>query len=137
MFLHPRERTRSAQRIPKAFIGHCLISLTAAIMSIASSNAADLAETAEVVPTISLTVPFDDLDLNRYEGAVAMYDRLDRAAKRVCATQRGTTLREREQYAGCIERAMNASIARLDRPVLSRYAQVRSGKPDAPRVVKR
>lgn len=137
MFLHSTERTRFAQRIPKAFISHCLISLTAAVMSVASANAADRAETAEVVPTISLTVPFDDLDLNRYEGAVAMYDRLHRAAKRVCATQWGTTLREREQYAGCVERAMSATIARLDRPVLSRYADERSGKPDAPRVVKR
>lgn len=137
MFLHSRERTRFAQRIPNAFIGHCLICLAAAVMSIASSHAADLAETADFVPTISLAVPFDDLDLNRYEGAVAMYDRLHRAAKRVCATQRGRTLREREQYAGCVERAMDASIAKLDRPVLSRYAHERSGKPGMPRVVKR
>jgi len=137
MSLHSTERTRCAQRIPNAFISHCLISLAAAVMSVASSNAADLEESVDVVPTISLTVPFDDLDLNRYEGAVAMYDRLHRAAQRVCAPQRGTTLREREQYAGCVERAMDVSIAKLDRPVLSRYAHERSGKPGMPRVVRR
>lgn len=135
MLFHSRERSRSAQRVPRAFISHCLISLTAAVLCVTSSHAAD-PEGADTVPTASLTVPFDDLDLNRYEGAIAMYDRLHRAAKRVCATQWGTTLRERAQYDGCVERALNTSIVSLDRPVLSRYAQERSGKPGLPRVVR-
>jgi UrcA family protein len=134
MFLFLREPTGSAKRIPKGFVGYCLIVLTAAVASVMTSSAADA---VDVVPTTSLTVPFDDLDLNRHEGAVAMYDRLHLAASRVCASQRGLTLRERQQFAGCMERAMSASIASVDRPVLSRYAQERSGRPGAPRVAKR
>jgi UrcA family protein len=137
MLLHARKRTRFARRIPQAFIGHCLISFIAAVAGITSSNAAERTSFSDAVPTISLSVPFDDLNLNRYEGAAAMYDRLDHAAKRVCATQRGTTLREQQQYAGCVQRAMQASIAELDRPVLSRYAQEHDGKSGLPRVVRR
>lgn len=134
MFFYPRQRTESAKRFPKAFIGHCLFVLAAVAASVTTSNAA---ETADVVQTTSLSVPFDDLNLNRYDDAVAMYDRLHRAATRVCASQRGLTLREREQFSGCVDRTMEASIASLDRPVLSRYAHERSGRPGAPRVAKR
>ena len=75
----------------------------------------------------ALAVQFDDLDLTTHKDAITMYDRLHLAANRVCSTERGVSLREHLQYSGCVDRAVQASVAKLDRPVLSRYAAEQSG----------
>lgn len=134
MFRNFVERNRFAERSRRAFVTCSLVALTAAVTVAASAHAEESADNKDVVPTISLFVPFEDLNLNKYEGAVTMYDRLHVAAKRVCGSLRGATLRDRSQYEGCVDRAVQTSIAKLDRPVLSRYAEERSGKPGAPRV---
>jgi UrcA family protein len=76
----------------------------------------------------ALAVQFDDLDLTTHKDAVTMYERLHVAAMRVCSTERGVSLREHLQYSACVDRGVQASVAKLDRPVLSRYAAEQSGR---------
>jgi UrcA family protein len=70
----------------------------------------------------SLTVQFADLDLSKPEGAAHLFGRMRGAAKKVCAPLGGTSLREKYQYADCIELALSNAIARVDRPMLTKYA---------------
>lgn len=85
----------------------------------------------------ALAVQFDDLDLTTHRDAITMYDRLYVAARRVCSTERGVSLREHVQYSACVDRAVDASVAKLDRPVLSRYAAEQSGRMAEERVARR
>lgn len=75
-----------------------------------------------------LALEFYDLDLNTHSDAVTLYGRLRTAALRVCASQRGISLRERQQHDACVDHALQSSVAKLDRPVLSRYAAEHSGR---------
>lgn len=85
----------------------------------------------------ALAVQFADLDLTTHKDATRMYERLHVAARRVCSTERGLSLREHLQYSGCVDRAVEASVAKLDRPVLSRYAAEQSGRIAEERVARR
>jgi UrcA family protein len=82
----------------------------------------------------SLTVQFADLDLNKDAGLARLFDRIKGAAERVCSAHSGgTTLRDRQQYAACVEFALSNAIARVDRPELTEYIVSRySGAKTAP-----
>ena len=80
---------------------------------------------AEEAPK-SLTVQFADLDLSKDAGAATLFNRIKGAAKRVCSTHSdGTTLREKQKYAACIEFALSNAVARVDRPELTEYVTSR------------
>jgi UrcA family protein len=81
----------------------------------------------------SLTVQFADLDLSKPEGAALLFGRMRGAAKKVCGIA-GTSLREKYQHADCIELALTNAIARVDRPMLTKYAasELPSKKATAP-----
>jgi UrcA family protein len=100
--------------------------------------AVSVAQAENSEPTAqALVVQFDDLDLTTHKDAITMYDRLHLAAMRVCSTERGVSLREHLQYSACVDRAVDASVAKLDRPVLSRYAADQSGRVAEDRVARR
>jgi UrcA family protein len=70
----------------------------------------------------SLTVQFADLDLTKNAGAAALFKRIKGAALGVCSAHSGgTTLRDKEQHAACVEFAVSNAVARVDRPELSKY----------------
>jgi len=70
----------------------------------------------------SLTVQFGDLDLNKDAGLTTLFDRIKGAAERVCSAHSGgTTLRDQQQYAACVDFALSNAIARVDRPELTDY----------------
>ena len=70
----------------------------------------------------SWTVQFADLDLSKDAGAAALFNRIKGAASRVCsAHSRGTTLRDKQQHAACVEFALSNAVARVDRPELTEY----------------
>jgi UrcA family protein len=70
----------------------------------------------------SLTVQFADLDLSKDAGLASLFDRIKGAAERVCSAHSGgTTLRDQQQYAACIEFALSNAVARVDRPELTDY----------------
>ena len=80
-------------------------------------------------PPETLTVQFGDLNLNNAQGVDALYKRIKNAAKSVCSHFEGRTLKEKRLYSDCVETALSTAIARVDRPVLSRYLVERSAKP--------
>jgi len=70
----------------------------------------------------SLRVQFADLDLSREAGAAALFNRLKGAARAVCSAHSGgTTLRDKQQHAACLEFALSNAVARVDRPELTEY----------------
>jgi UrcA family protein len=70
----------------------------------------------------TLTVQFADLDLSKDAGLAALFDRIKGAATRVCSGHSGgTTLRDKEQYAACVDFALSNAVARVDRPELTDY----------------
>lgn len=87
----------------------------------------------EEVPK-SLTVQFADLDLNKDAGLARLFDRLKGAAERVCSVHSGgTTLRDQQQYAACVDFALSNAVARVDRPELTEYVvSLHSGEKQAP-----
>jgi UrcA family protein len=76
---------------------------------------------AEEAPK-SLTVQFADLDLSKDAGAATLFNRIKGAAQSVCSTHSGgTTLRDKQQHAACVEFALSNAVARVDRPELTEY----------------
>ena len=73
-------------------------------------------------PPKSLTVQFADLDLSKDAGLARLFNRMKGAAERVCSAHSGgTTLRDQQQYAACVDFALSNAIARVDRPELTDY----------------
>ena len=70
----------------------------------------------------TVTVQFADLDLSMDAGLAMLFDRMKGAATRVCSGHRGgTTLRDKQQYAACVDFALSNAVARVDRPELTDY----------------
>lgn len=87
----------------------------------------------------SITVHFEDLNINNARGAARLYRRIESAAQDVCggnlASQRWLALSSR--YATCVRDAITTAIARVDRPAVTQYAIARGIVPaQAPTRVK-
>jgi UrcA family protein len=67
-------------------------------------------------------VRFADLDLDRVEGAAALYDRLHAAAQSVCGPL-ANDLANLSRYKACITETVSVAVARIDKPTLTRYAR--------------
>jgi UrcA family protein len=102
------------------------IALTASILSLTTLDARASVPTGD--DARSITVPFADLDLDRKAGIATLYARLDDAARRVCDQQQAD-LRAKQAYRVCVNKALSAAVARIDRPMLSDYVAQRGGKP--------
>jgi UrcA family protein len=71
-------------------------------------------------------VHFADLDLSRIEGAIALYARLRHAAHIVCRPLDSTTLLVDEAHRACMDKAITDAVTSVNRPLLSRYHQLRT-----------
>jgi len=82
----------------------------------------------------TMTVQFADLDLSKSAGLASLFDRLKGAASRVCSGHSGgTTLRDKQQYAACVDFALSNAVARVDRPELTEYmTRLHSAQKNAP-----
>lgn len=102
------------------------------VLSLIAVNAAQASDTPDTPK--SLTVQFADLDLSKPEGAATLFGRMRSAAQNVCrAHQGGTTLRDKQSHEACVEFALSNAVAKVDRPVLTKYVVSRSsGKRKAP-----
>jgi UrcA family protein len=76
----------------------------------------------------SLTVQFADLDLSKPEGAITLFGRIKGAARSVCSSLNGRTIRQKQEYAACVDFALSNTVARVDRPVLTEYFASKSSK---------
>ncbi|HEY6643324.1 UrcA family protein [Povalibacter sp.] len=80
------------------------------------------------VSTKSLTVQFADLDLNKPEGAATLFGRIRNAARSVCISLNGTSIREKQEHAACVEFALANAVARVDQPILTEYITTRTSR---------
>jgi UrcA family protein len=75
-------------------------------------------------PTLKYAVPFQDLDLTKIEGTIALYGRLRSAARMVCEPIRSQQLGLAEKYRVCVEESIANAVAKINRPLLTQYLQL-------------
>ncbi len=105
-----------------------MICITAALGFNATGAFADNLSKDESVAGTSYkyVVQFSDLDLSRIEGTTALYGRLRYAARMVCdpiLTQRPGVFKE---YRACVDKAIADAVAKVNRPLLTQYLQLRT-----------
>jgi len=100
---------------------------TIIVLGFAATNVAN----ADPQSPQSLTVQFGDLNLNNAQGADALFKRIKNAARDVCSNFEGRTLSKKQLHAECVATALSTAIARVDRPMLSRYLVERAAMPRA------
>jgi UrcA family protein len=74
----------------------------------------------------SVTVHFDDLDINSMPGVATLYKRIRSAAVFVCndlGTSRSLVYLGR--YKTCVNGAVSVAVARINRPAVTEYAAAR------------
>jgi UrcA family protein len=98
-----------------ALISVAVLSLTGFVSAHADSDS---------VPT--MTVKYGDLDLTRVEGAAALYQRLEHAARTVCAPLNPVGmlagLDAERSYEACLNKAVSESVSKVNKPLLTNYA---------------
>jgi UrcA family protein len=115
----PTANQEIAMKICTAIISASVLSLSA----LSAASAADVGATPK-----SVTVRFADLDLNKVDGAVTLYNRLQRAARSVCSPLRGPiALRDSRRYAECVDAAVSNAVATVDHPVVTEYFAGKAG----------
>jgi UrcA family protein len=78
----------------------------------------------------SVTVHFEDLNINNTQGAGTLYKRIRAAAAVVCrefGTTRSMILFGR--YAGCVHSAVGVAVARVNHPLVTEYAAAHGTAP--------
>lgn len=97
-------------------ISHWKTSVGAICLSL--SGALGMAMAQESAARNSVKVSLTDLDLSTREGVQAAYERVRRAARRVCAkVANSADMQTQLNYITCIDDAMAPSVARIDRAV--------------------
>jgi UrcA family protein len=71
-------------------------------------------------------VHFADLDLSRIEGVTILYARLRMAAHIVCRPLDSRILLVDDESRACMDKAIADAVAGVNRPLLSRYHQLRT-----------
>ena len=85
---------------------------------------------------VSVTVKFDDLDLNTERGDNTLYRRLTTAARRGCwqypvAAEPRPISREKQLekiHATCVQQAIDGAVARINQPVFTVYVANQQAK---------
>ena len=97
--------------------------LTGLLFGLAVPAAADVRPARGQPDALETTVTFADLDLNRVSGADAMLARLKRAARDVCGEAAAPRdLAKARRHRACVAATMDATVARVDAPlVTARY----------------
>jgi UrcA family protein len=73
--------------------------------------------------TVSVTISYDDLDLNTNAGARAMFARITHAAGQICGTQPGSQLIDKVQaYKGCMSSITDRAVTKLGNARVSAVA---------------
>jgi UrcA family protein len=106
--------------------------LTTMIMIFGLGLSSQLTHAAPPQDVHLIDVHFADLDLTRSEGAAVLYQRLEAAAKTVCASLDARDLASRIRFQGCVETAIGSAVAKADRPLLTAYYKARMNGRSAP-----
>ena len=73
----------------------------------------------------SMVVKFADLDLSRSEGAAALYQRLEGAAKTVCGPLDSRDPWSHLSFIQCAQSAISTAVAKVDQPALTAYYEAK------------
>ena len=79
----------------------------------------------------SVVVHFGDLDLSRSEGATVLYRRLRSAAETVCAPLDDRGVARHMSFKACVQSAISAAVAKVDRPALTAYYEASARRSNA------
>jgi UrcA family protein len=79
------------------------------------------AELSHDTPTVK--VFYGDLNLQRPDGAAALYNRLRAAADTVCSPVDSTRPDWLQRFQGCMRKSIADAVAKIDNPVLTAYYQ--------------
>ena len=104
---------------------------TTTMMMVALSLGSQLTPAAPPQDVHFIDVHFADLDLTRSEGAAVLYQRLEAAAKSVCASLDARDLTSQTHFKGCVETAIGSAVAKVDRPALTSYYKARTNDRNA------
>lgn len=83
-----------------------------AVAAIAWLGLAPDAAAAAPAPTVSIRIPYADLDLTTDSGITELYARVRRAARQVCRPQT-TGSRLDERYPACMRETVDRAVAQL------------------------
>jgi UrcA family protein len=78
---------------------------------------------AEAASEVSYPVRYSDLDLSTTQGSKVLYLRIRYAAETLCES---TATWGKKAGEACVHKAINDAVARVDAPLLTQYAQLRS-----------
>ena len=74
----------------------------------------------------SVTVHFEDLNINSARGTTLLYQRIAHAAEDVCGDRaRQRSLKFSSLYASCMRDAISGAVARVNHPTVTEYAAAR------------
>lgn len=76
---------------------------------------------AALQPARSVVVSYADLDLSRSNGATVLYRRIRSAAETVCATLNDRNLGVHAHFEACVQSAIGAAVAEVNRSTLTAY----------------
>jgi UrcA family protein len=115
--------TKTLSRVPFVFV-------TGALLAFAAVTSAH----ANEEPVRSETVKFEDLNVGTPSGVQALYERIHRAARRVCSEPDAL-----QQLAAktCAQKAEARAIASVSLPQLTAYYQMKTGDRSQPLIANR
>ena len=103
-------------------------SLSLACLAAAAVAPAAIADTRDASPTMKVSLA--DVDLGTEAGRATAYERVHRAARRLCLSlQDSTDLTHAANYAACVEQATAQAAASVDALSLRRAATRIAGTP--------
>jgi UrcA family protein len=82
-----------------------------------------LASDSPAAATVTYPVGYSDLDVSTMRGAKTLYLRIRHAAETLCES---TATWGKKEGQACVNKAVDDAVARLNRPLLSQYHQLRS-----------
>jgi UrcA family protein len=125
------KRFRSNQEIVMSRIASKLIHVAAAVVVAASQAHAAAPPSVVNQDTVSTTVHFGDLNLDRPAGITALYRRLNIAAERDCGEPQLTGTHVVSQFwRSCVAQAVDGAVRVLDRPALTAYHRAHTKQSD-------
>lgn len=100
--------------------------VTSLVMILALGLGSQLTQAAPPQDVHLIDVHFADLDLIRSEGAAALYQRIEAAAKTVCSSLDARDVASQMRFRGCVQTAISSAIVKVDRPALTAYHKART-----------
>src|ERR1700675_1275576 len=110
-----------SRRLTLKFVVPCTL---LAILAGPVSAVAAIVEQSDEPPT--RVVKFGDLDLNRSQGAAALYTRINAAAREVCQPENIWALKLLAQASECRHQAIAQAVADVNSSTLTKYYETKT-----------